>query len=109
MERDYRQRYKQRVERQFKIGELSRDARCAAYFKHRPLVKPDATQDEVNAVVNDVSGGGDQIFAQAVRYIGSLGELDCLNPCCSSLPRRVMANPELPIEKCRSVTQTFSV
>ena len=30
-------------------------------------MKPEATQDEVNAVVNDTSGGGDQIFAQAVR------------------------------------------
>lgn len=29
-------------------------------------VKPDATPEEINAVVNDVQGGGDQIFAQAV-------------------------------------------
>ncbi|KIP09497.1 hypothetical protein PHLGIDRAFT_22874 [Phlebiopsis gigantea 11061_1 CR5-6] len=56
VERDYRQRYKQRVERQFKI------------------VKPDATQDEVNAVVNDVSGGGDQIFAQALTSSTRYGE-----------------------------------
>ncbi|KAF7793042.1 hypothetical protein EIP86_004147 [Pleurotus ostreatoroseus] len=48
VERDYRQRYKQRVERQFRI------------------VKPDATQEEVNTVVNDSSGGGDQVFAQAL-------------------------------------------
>lgn len=48
VERDYRARYKQRVERQFRI------------------VKPNATADEVNAVVNDSQGGGDQIFAQAL-------------------------------------------
>ena len=29
-------------------------------------MKPDATPAEVNAVVDDVNGGGDQIFAQAV-------------------------------------------
>jgi syntaxin 1B/2/3 len=29
-------------------------------------VKPDATPDEVAAVVNDDQGGGSQIFAQAV-------------------------------------------
>ncbi|OCH95020.1 t-SNARE, partial [Obba rivulosa] len=48
VERDYRARYKQRVERQFRI------------------VKPDATPEEVRAVVDDTSGGGDQIFAQAL-------------------------------------------
>ncbi|KAJ3551993.1 hypothetical protein NM688_g4389 [Phlebia brevispora] len=56
VERDYRQRYKQRVERQFRI------------------VKPDATPDEVNAVVNDTSGGGDQIFAQALSASTRYGE-----------------------------------
>ncbi|THH32104.1 hypothetical protein EUX98_g2082 [Antrodiella citrinella] len=56
VERDYRAKYKQRVERQFKI------------------VKPDATPEEVNAVVNDVQGGGDQIFAQALTSSTRYGE-----------------------------------
>jgi hypothetical protein len=30
------------------------------------IVKPDATAEEVNAVVNDTNGSGGQIFAQAV-------------------------------------------
>ncbi|KAF9264779.1 t-SNARE [Marasmius fiardii PR-910] len=46
VEQQYRTKYKQRMERQFKI------------------VKPDATPEEVKAVVNDESGG--QIFQQAV-------------------------------------------
>ncbi|KAH9951870.1 t-SNARE [Amylocystis lapponica] len=56
VERDYRGKYKQRVERQFKI------------------VKPDATQEEVSAVVNDTQGGGDQIFAQALSASTRYGE-----------------------------------
>ncbi|KAK7693620.1 hypothetical protein QCA50_003189 [Cerrena zonata] len=56
VERDYRARYKQRVERQFRI------------------VKPDATAEEINAVVNDTSGGGDQIFAQALTSSTRYGE-----------------------------------
>lgn len=47
VERQFRQKYKQRMERQFRI------------------VKPDATPDEVKAVVNDDSGSN-QIFQQAV-------------------------------------------
>jgi syntaxin 1B/2/3 len=50
VERDYRAKSKQRVERQFKI------------------VKPDATQEEIRAVVNDDSGNG-QIFSQAVSLV----------------------------------------
>lgn len=56
VERDYRARYKQRVERQFRI------------------VKPNATQEEVNAVVNDTSGSGDQVFAQALSNSSAYGE-----------------------------------
>ncbi|KAH7923873.1 t-SNARE [Leucogyrophana mollusca] len=56
VERQYRARYKQRVERQFKI------------------VKPDATPEEVAAVVNDDSGGGSQIFAQALTSSNRYGE-----------------------------------
>ncbi|KAI6162464.1 t-SNARE [Pisolithus thermaeus] len=47
VERQYRQRYRDRVERQFKI------------------VKPDATPEEVSAVVNDTEGSGNSIFLQA--------------------------------------------
>ncbi|KAI0807449.1 t-SNARE [Fomes fomentarius] len=56
VERDYRQRYRQRVERQFKI------------------VKPDATPDEVAAVVNDTDGAGAQIFTQALSSSTRYGE-----------------------------------
>ncbi|EPQ58228.1 t-SNARE [Gloeophyllum trabeum ATCC 11539] len=56
VEADYRSRYKQRVERQFKI------------------VKPDATQEEVAAVVNNSSGTGNQIFAQAISSSTRYGE-----------------------------------
>jgi syntaxin 1B/2/3 len=55
VEQQYRTKYKQRIERQFKI------------------VKPDATPDEIRAVVNDEQGG--QVFSQALmhstRYDGS--------------------------------------
>ncbi|KAK1232020.1 hypothetical protein PQX77_004865 [Marasmius sp. AFHP31] len=53
VEQQYRTRYKQRMERQFKI------------------VKPDASPEEVKAVVNDESGG--QIFQQAVLDSNRLG------------------------------------
>lgn len=49
VEQQYRQKYKQRLERQFKI------------------VKPDASPEEVRAVVNDDQGG--QIFSQAVSLL----------------------------------------
>ncbi|KAF7322889.1 Aspartate aminotransferase [Mycena chlorophos] len=54
VEQQYRTKYKQRMERQFKI------------------VKPDATPDEVRAVVNDDSGG--QIFSQALLNSNRYGE-----------------------------------
>lgn len=47
VEQQYRQKYKQRLERQYKI------------------VKPDATPEEIRAVVEDDGGG--QVFTQAVR------------------------------------------
>ncbi|CAE6414226.1 unnamed protein product [Rhizoctonia solani] len=55
VERDYRSKSKQRVERQFKI------------------VKPDATPEEVKAAVNDDSGNG-QIFSQALMNSNRFGE-----------------------------------
>ncbi|KAG6818202.1 hypothetical protein H0H87_000107 [Tephrocybe sp. NHM501043] len=54
VEQQYRTKYKQRMERQFKI------------------VKPDATQEEVRAVVNDEQGG--QIFSQALLSSNRYGE-----------------------------------
>ncbi|KAF9246188.1 t-SNARE [Melanogaster broomeanus] len=54
VEQQYRQKYKQRMERQFKI------------------VKPDATPEEVRAVVNDDNGG--QIFSQALMNSNRYGE-----------------------------------
>jgi len=56
VEQDYRQRYRQRVERQFKI------------------VKPDATPEEVAAVVQSDQGAGGQIFAQALTTSPRYGE-----------------------------------
>ncbi|CAE6460399.1 unnamed protein product [Rhizoctonia solani] len=55
VERDYRSKSKQRVERQFKI------------------VKPDATPEEISAAVNDDSGNG-QIFSQALMNSNRFGE-----------------------------------
>ncbi|CAE6520586.1 unnamed protein product [Rhizoctonia solani] len=55
VERDYRAKSKQRVERQFKI------------------VKPDATSEEIKAAVNDDSGNG-QIFSQALMNSNRFGE-----------------------------------
>ncbi|KAF7295027.1 Aspartate aminotransferase [Mycena indigotica] len=54
VEQQYRTKYKQRMERQFKI------------------VKPDASPEEVRAVVNDDSGG--QIFSQALLNSNRYGE-----------------------------------
>ncbi|KAI0328558.1 t-SNARE [Cubamyces sp. BRFM 1775] len=55
VERDYRAKYRQRVERQFRI------------------VKPDATPEEVAAVVDDAEGGA-QIFTQALSSSTRYGE-----------------------------------
>jgi syntaxin 1B/2/3 len=54
VEKDFRGRQKQRMERQFKI------------------VKPDATPEEIRAVVNDENGG--QIFSQALMNSNRYGE-----------------------------------
>ncbi|KAH9952156.1 t-SNARE [Amylocystis lapponica] len=54
VEQQYRTKYKQRMERQFKI------------------VKPDASPEEVKAVVNDEQGG--QIFSQALMNSNRYGE-----------------------------------
>jgi len=56
VEQQYRARYRQRVERQFKI------------------VKPDATPEEVAAVVQSDQGAGGQVFAQALTSSTRYGE-----------------------------------
>jgi len=56
VEQQYRARYRQRVERQFKI------------------VKPDATPEEVTAVVESDQGAGGQVFAQALTSSTRYGE-----------------------------------
>lgn len=54
VEQQYRQKYKQRLERQYKI------------------VKPDATPEEIRAVVEDDNGG--QVFSQALLNTNRYGE-----------------------------------
>lgn len=54
VEQQHRQKYKQRLERQYKI------------------VKPDATADEIRAVVEDDNGG--QVFSQALLSSNRYGE-----------------------------------
>jgi len=56
VEQQYRTRYRQRVERQFKI------------------VKPDATPEEVAAVVQGDEGAGGQVFSQALTSTTRYGE-----------------------------------
>jgi len=56
VEQQYRARYRQRVERQFRI------------------VKPDATPEEVTAVVQSDQGTGGQVFAQALTASTRYGE-----------------------------------
>jgi len=56
VEQQYRLRYRQRVERQFKI------------------VKPNATAEEVTAVVESDQGAGGQVFAKALTSSTSYGE-----------------------------------
>ncbi|KAG6331662.1 hypothetical protein ID866_7429 [Astraeus odoratus] len=56
VEQDYRRQYRDRVERQFRI------------------VKPNASPEEVSAVVNDTEGSGDGIFLQAISASNRYGE-----------------------------------
>lgn len=64
VEQQNRMKYKQRMERQFKIGKALRWRIYRLIVLTRFTVKPDATPEEVKAVVNDEQGG--QIFSQAV-------------------------------------------
>ncbi|KAF9780564.1 t-SNARE [Thelephora terrestris] len=56
VEKDYRQKQRARVERQFKI------------------VKPDATPEEVAAVVDNTDGAGGQVFSQALSSSTRYGQ-----------------------------------
>lgn len=72
VEQQYRQKYKQRMERQYKIGAVKffsfRMTSVKLTFRY-PAVKPDATPEEVKAVIDDDQGG--QVFSQAVRTHGT--------------------------------------
>ena len=68
VEQQYRTKYKQRMERQYKIGAVFFlvEVLNARIYTSYSIVKPDATPDEIRAVVNDEQGG--QIFSQAVGF-----------------------------------------
>jgi syntaxin 1B/2/3 len=67
VEMQNRTRYRQRVERQFKIGALRIFYVLSAILRFTLPVKPNATSEEVAAVVQGDQGAGGQVFAQAVR------------------------------------------
>ena len=81
VEQQYRTKYKQRMERQFKIGKSTREGYRLASLTQL-TVKPDATPEEVKAVVNDEQGG--QIFSQAVCSIIFISPEDQLINASSS-------------------------
>ena len=65
VEREYRQKYRQRIERQFRIGEPFEWVQHVHTIHFASLVNPNASPAEIDAVVNDPEGGS-QIFSQAV-------------------------------------------
>jgi syntaxin 1B/2/3 len=66
VEQRQRNAQKQRMERQYRIGKNTYFPSKERSMEPNPLsVNPNATQEEVRAVVNDESGG-QQIFQQAV-------------------------------------------
>lgn len=68
VEKEYRKKQRDRVERQFKIGQSSPRTEVGRNItKSFPAVKPDATPEEIASVVDNTDGTGDQIFSQAVR------------------------------------------
>ena len=74
-----------------------------------PAVKPDATQEEVNTVVNDSSGGGDQVFAQAVSTNETpLFEIPIRSSRHSYRTPLDMQNHDLLIVKFKTDMQIFS-
>ncbi|KAG6814320.1 hypothetical protein H0H92_013445 [Tricholoma furcatifolium] len=70
LEQEYRTKSRQRVERQLKIG-ASSPVILFVLISWLPIVKPDATPEEVTAVAE---GGGQQIFAQALTATSRYGE-----------------------------------
>jgi hypothetical protein len=78
VEQQYQTRYKQRIERQFKI------------------VKPDASPEEVRAVVNS-DDGGERVFSQAVSYIAPF----CfIFPALFVLRTNALCAVSIPIRAC---------
>jgi len=71
-----------------------------------PLVKPDATPDEVAAVVQSDQGTGGQIFAQAVRPT-SPRAVCSLSESCSLHPPHVMESPVRHIAKFKNGMKTY--
>ena len=72
VEQDSRKKHRQRMERQIKIGALSRTTAALRF-----AVKPEASQAEIDAAVNNDNGQGDRIFEQAVcrpQQLSSLTE-----------------------------------
>lgn len=69
VEKQFRQKYKARMERQYRIGTfvLPYSTLTSANVRRAFTVKPDATPEEIRAAVNDEQGG--QVFAQAVSHL----------------------------------------
>jgi len=68
-----------------------------------PLVKPDATTEEVSAVVQGDQGAGGQIFAQAVRRpTSSISFFFPLSECGSLHLPRVMESLVLHIARFKN-------
>ena len=63
VEQEGRVKVRQRAERQVRIGVYSASLSWSVCTEH-PAVNPDATPEEVDAIVE---GGSQQVFAQAVR------------------------------------------
>ena len=71
-----------------------------------PLVKPDATPDEVAAVVQSDQGTGGQVFAQAVRPTSACAVCS-LSESCSLHPPHVMESPVRHIAKFKNGMKTY--
>jgi len=90
VEQQYRTKYKQRVERQFKI------------------VKPDATPEEVAAVVNDDSSGGNQVFAQALSSSTRYGIHERFTGKCKNVTR-ISAGWSKPLQNSLSCSTIWAL